>query len=165
MKRIVAVILLLCIGLSGCKVLEARIKDPVTFYYLQKEYSYGGTGSILAPEIRETYGEHRDLTYLLALYLVGPNDEEHTMPLPSGTKITSTVQENGTIVLTLSDVAQGMSEAELTLACACLSRTCFDFTDAKKVTVQLGERSISMTRSNLLLSDDNVNKAIMEEKE
>ena len=165
MKRIVAITLLLCFCLSGCKGLEARIKEPVTFYYLQKEYSYGSLGRILTPETRETYGEHRDLDYLMALYLMGPTEEEHTMPMPSGTKIISAVRENGTVVLVLSDAASVLSESELTLACACLSMTCFDFTEAKKVTVQVGERSISMTRSSLLLSDNNAENPIMEETE
>ena len=165
MKRFVAITLLLCFCLSGCKGLEARLKEPVTFYYLQKEYSYGGHGSILTSEIRETYGEHRGLDYLMALYLMGPTEEEHTMPVPSGTKIISAVQENGAVVLVLSDAASVLSESELTLACACLSMTCFDFTDAKKVTLQVGERSISMTRSSLLLSDNNAENPIMEEKE
>lgn len=158
MKRMIAIVLLLCLCFSGCAVLGERIKEPVTVYYLQKEFDYGDLGSVMAPEIRETYGERRDLSYLMALYLVGPTSEEHRMPIPSGTKITSTVQENGNIVLELSDAAQSMSESELTLACACLSMTCFDFTQSQKVTVQIGERSISMTRSSLLLSDNSAGK-------
>ena len=50
-----------------------------------------------------------------------------------------------------------LSGVDLTLACACLARTCFSLTDAQSVTISsegLGFVSMTLTRDSLVLSDD-----------
>ena len=46
-----------------------------------------------------------------------------------------------------------LSDAEFSLACACLSMTCMELVNAEKVTIVSGSRSLTLSRDNLLLND------------
>jgi hypothetical protein len=152
MKRIAALMVALSIFLSGCGFFGDRIREPVTFHYLcsvyQKELC-----CVIVSEEREAAGHTADLSYLLALYQMEPANEEFRSPLPSGTKIVSNVQD-GNIFLELSDTAATLSDLEYSIACACLTLTCLDITDAESVTVRCGSRSKTMTQSSLTLYDE-----------
>lgn len=153
MKRFLGSVLIFCILLSGCSVLGERLKEPVSFYYLRSEYQYFVQDGVIASEEREAAGHRNDLSYLLALYLMGPADEELNSPIPRGTKIFNTEQTAEGIVLNLSDLDAALSDADFSLACACLSLTCFELTDSQSVTVNSGERSVTMDRDTLSLYD------------
>ncbi|MEE0110748.1 MAG: hypothetical protein UEP57_07695 [Oscillospiraceae bacterium] len=153
MKRCFCLFLILCLLLSGCGILGERIKEPVTFYYLRSEYQYGTQDAVISSEEREASGHLEDLSYLLALYLMGPADEELKSPLPHGTNIFSAEQSASVITLRLSDTAKTMTDTEFSLACACLSLTCLDLTDAKSVTIISGDRIVTMSRDTLTLYD------------
>ena len=148
--RILCLILVFCFLLSGCSFFGERIREPVTFYYLCKNYQEN-LCCVLTPEEREASGHTGDLPYLLALYLMGPTDDEHMSPLPSETHITSSF-EGETIILTLSDTAS-LSDIDYSLACACLTMTCLDMSDAEKVIIRSGDREKVMTRNSLTLYD------------
>ncbi len=150
MKRIVCLGLLLCLLMPGC---ADPFKEPVTFYYLRKEFQFGVEDGVIASEAREASGHTDDLSYLIALYLMGPANEQLTSPLPNGTRIlTSRVDQ--IIYLDLSDHAQDLADSDFTLACACLSLTCFGITNAQEVIITCGSRSITMDRDSLSLFDD-----------
>lgn len=151
MKRMLCLILLLCL-LSGCGMLGERIKEPVTFYYLCADYQKNLCCAISSEE-REASGHSGDLSYLLALYLMGPSGEDLVTPLPRGTRIYSAKQEENTILLNMSDTSQTLTDAEFSLACACLTMTCLDITGAEQVTITSGSRSTTMSRDNLMLTD------------
>ncbi len=153
MRRILGVFLLFCLTLSGCGLSGERLTDPVTFYYLQSDYFSGGQESILAPEEREAAGHRQDLVYLLALYRMGPSTKGLVSPLPRGTQITVSGQDGKAVQLSLSENAEKLTDAELSLACACLTMTVLDLTGAEKVTVTCGSRSVTMSRENLTLFD------------
>ena len=148
--RILCLFLVFCFLFSGCSFFGERIREPVTFYYLCSTYQEN-LCCVLAPEEREASGHVGDLPYLLALYLMGPTDDEHMSPLPSGSRITSSF-EGDTIVLTLSDTSS-LSDIDFSLACACLTMTCLEMTDAETVIIRNGDREKSMTRSSLTLYD------------
>lgn len=154
MKRAFICILIMGLLFSGCSLLEPRMMDPVTFYYLEKDYLYGEQSSVLAAEMREASGHRSDISYLMALYLMGPTEEEHMTPLPAGTRIYASEEEGGGIRLELSEASGKLSDSEYSLACACLAMTCFDISEAEKITVVSGERSITMNRNSLTLFDD-----------
>lgn len=163
MKRIVAWIAVLAFLLCGCDTDLSPSSETVTFYFLQKEFNYEQYESVIVAEKRDSTGMRRDLSYMLALYLMGPVEEEHTTPLPSGTRIYHSTDEEGNIQLELSAAARSMSDAELSIAAACLAMTCFDITDAESVTVENGERSITMNSQNLTLVDHSANADVTEE--
>ncbi|MGM9549806.1 MAG: GerMN domain-containing protein [Faecousia sp.] len=161
MKRIACLLLSLCLLLSGCS--GERIKDPVTFYYPRQEYQYGTADGVIASELREASGHTGDLRYLLALYLIGPSSEDLVSPLPRGTRLLQARQEGSAVTLELTDTAQAMTDAEFTLACACLTMTCLSVTGAEKVTITSGSRCVTMSPDSLTLFDDSTAASTTEE--
>ena len=153
MKRYISLIMIICLFLSGCTLWGERIKEPVTFYYLRSDYAFFETDSVFVPEEKEASGHRDDLSYLLRLYLMGPSNEELVPPLPRGTRILSLQQTERSIRIELSENTQDMADIDYSLACSCLSLTCFDLTQVKTVTVTDGDRSITLTRDNLVLND------------
>jgi len=150
MKKMIALILAACLLLSGCSMLGDRIKDPVTFYYIRGDYQTS-MGQVIASEYREASGHRGDLSYLLALYSMGPAEDDFTSPLPKGTKIMVTEHTEAGIVLNLSENLDNISDAEFTLAGACLGLTCLELTDAQQITILCGDRSMNVTANNLLM--------------
>lgn len=155
MKRLFSLILILSFFLSGCQALGGRIKEPVDFYYIRSDYQED-LSTAFVREQREASGHLDDLSYLMALYLMGPVDESLRSPIPAGTRIF--VEENNAynVKLTLSDTEKSMTDAEFSIACACLSLTCLELTDTKEVTVTSGNRSVTMNRDNLEFTDGSI---------
>lgn len=158
MRKILCCLLFLSLLLSGCQLSGDLIKEPVTFYYVRADYQKDLSG-IFVSEQREASGHLEDLSYLIALYLMGPVDESLRSPIPAGTRIY--VEENNTynVKLKLSDTEKTMTDAEFSLASACLSLTCLELTGTEKVTVISGNRSVTMTPDNLELSDISVHNS------
>lgn len=164
MRRFLSLILVLALCLSGCGFRGDSQKEPVMFYYLR---TYSGsdtydnffTEGIIGSESREASGHQQDLSYLLAMYLQGPLDPELTSPFPVGCQVTEILQEEGQLTLRLSRMITAKTDMELTIACACLAKTCLDLTDAD--TVHIESRDLdgkvlftrSFTRDNLVLKD------------
>ena len=153
MTRVVALLLCVCLVLSGCGFFSDRLTEPVTFYYLEKEFQFGNHPSLIVSEEREASGHRNDLSYLLALYLMGPAEEEHQSPLLPGTRILKAEQNSGIITLELFNPAYTYSDSELSLVCACLTLTCLDITDASQVNITYQEHTITMTKDSITLFD------------
>lgn len=156
MKRSLCVLLcvLFLIGLCGCSTPLSGSGEPVSFYYRRADFQYHGTDNVIVPEQREISGHGGDLHYLISLYLVGPLDDSLVSPFPTGTRLLETQQNGMELLLTLSDSAASLSDSAFSLACTCLALTCMSFTNAETVTVSSGERVMTITTDNLLLSDD-----------
>ena len=157
MRKIIALTLavLLLIGLTGC----IAIDETATFYYARFEdsYLYGMDNAVIAGEYRDVSGHSGDLKYLLTLYFHGPTTEYLRSPFPSGLVLRSVDRVDQTIHVELSASLTMLTGTDLTLACACLARTCFSLTDAQSVTISsdgLGFVSMTLTRDSLLLVDD-----------
>ena len=62
-----------------------------------------------------------------------------------------------TLIIELTPSLTVLNGTDLTLACACLAKTCFALSDAQAVTISaqgLGFVSMTLTRDSLLLADD-----------
>jgi len=163
LKRVFCLILAFSLLLSGCSFFGERIKAPVTFYYLCDKYQEE-LCCVIASEEREASGHVGDLPYLLALYLMGPTSDELLSPLRAGTRISS-VLEDDHIYLELSGIADSMSDIDFSLACACLTLTCLDITDAKEVTIRSGDRTKTLSHELLTLYDTTGETIAMEESQ
>ena len=157
MRKIIALALaiLLVVSLTGC----IDTGDTATFYYTRFEdsYLYGMDNAVIAGEYRDVAGHSGDLKYLLTLYLHGPTMEFLHSPFPSGLVLRSVEQDGSNLHVELSASLTMLTGTDLTLACACLARTCFSLTDAQSVTISsdgLGFVSMTLTRDSLLLVDD-----------
>ena len=156
MKRSLCVLLcvLFLIGLCGCSTPLSGSGEPVSFYYRRADFQYHGTDNVIVPEQREISGHGGDLHYMISLYLVGPLDDSLVSPFPKGTRLLDTQQNGLALLLTLPASAASLSDSAFSLACTCLGLTCMSFTNAETVTVSSGERVMTITTDNLLLSDD-----------
>lgn len=148
MKRLTAIILI-CLLLSGC---GNGLKEPVTFYYLNANYEET-MSSVIGSEQREASGHAEDLAYLMALYLMGPASEDLQSPLPQGVHMFSIEHRNSAITLRLSSPSTPMTDAQYTLAFSCLSMTCLEITGAESITISCGDRTMTLSASDLLLQD------------
>ena len=148
MKRLMCIIFSL-LFLSGCGILGERIKEPVTFYYVTVDYQKN-MDSVIGSEVREASGHRYDLPYLLALYSMGPSDEDLKAALPSNTRITPTEHTEAGIVLSISGQLDTMTDAEFTLASTCLAMTFMEITDTTQVTVISEGRRVTINTENVM---------------
>ena len=155
MKRLIALLLLLAMALSLCACAE---DTAVTYYYVRDEleYQYGTSTGVMVGERRSAAGHVDDLRYLLIIYFHGPVTDYLESPFPSGTSLEELTQEEDHLDIQLSGIVSVMEGTDLTLACACLARTCFGLTDVESVTIHaesLSAVSMTFTRDSLLLMD------------
>lgn len=160
MKRFVSFLLILTLLLSGCSIIQEQFKDPVTYYYLRAHsdpdtrdvfFSDGVIGS----ELREGSGHRNDLNYLLSIYLQGPLDERLHSPFPAGCRIVNIKKDDSLLTVVLSPNITELSDMDLTVACACLAKTCMTLTDANTVQIESssadGTLSVSRTYTQEML--------------
>ena len=157
MRKIIALALaaVLLLGLTGC----VDTSETAVFYYARYEdaYLYGQENAVIAGEYRDVSGHRQDLKYLLTLYFHGPTMEYLRSPFPSGLVLRSVERRQDTLYIELSASLTMLSGTDLTVACACLARTCFSLTDAETVAISsdgLGFVSTTLTRDSLVLFDD-----------
>ena len=161
MKRILIVILFVCFALpfSACGKKTDELQVPANFYYLRQDFLYGVEDGVISSEAREAVHIKDNLTVLLTEYLKGPKENQLTRCVPASVSVVAVKREDRTITLMLSPDFARLSGVDLTLACACLSMTVLDYTDADAVEIMaedelLGDsEQIKMTREDLLLLD------------
>ena len=161
MKRFISMILVFSILLSGCSFFGERIKNSVTVYYLCDNYEEE-LCCVIVPEEREASGHIGDLPYLLALYLMGPTNEESLSSPYPGLQL-SAKQSGNHIDLDLKNLPAAVSEIDFSLICACLAMTSLDITGAEDVTIYSGERTRTLSRESLTLYDTDVEPISTEE--
>ena len=151
MKRIIC--LLICLGylLCGCQK-----QDTIQFYYQRASYQYGTEDGVIAVEKRDVSSNPSDLSFIIALYLVGPHNTEYKVPFAGKAKLLGIEKENNILTLTFTDTELYQSKLEFTLSCACLAMTCMELENVDCVTIVSGERTHSLTRDVLTLYDSGV---------
>ena len=160
MRKMTALLLSIAVilSLTGCR---SDLK-PVDFYYPRQTDSiqFGVPDGLISSDPREVAGHTGDLRYLISLYLRGPLDSGLQSPFPEGTMLEDISTEDGVVTVSLSREFSQLSGMELTLACACLSSTCFGLTDAEFVTILspktelYSQVEVTMDRNCLTLLDD-----------
>lgn len=164
MKRILSFLLtlILLLPLSACG--SDGPQDPGNFYYLRTEAQYEGTDGIIAPEERELKDLRDDIGALLKEYLQGPSDKALESPFPRDTTLLDWQMIRGSLHLNLSDSFAQLSGIDLSLACACLARTCLELTQASTIRIRAdgamlnGSTYVILSNDNLFLSDDSLDK-------
>ena len=158
MKRFLSILLIVLLCLSGCSIGHEQFKDPVTFYYLRDYsdldnrdafFSEGALGS----ELREASGHRNDLNYLVSIYLQGPLDGNLRSPFPVGCRPMDIRQDDGILYLVLSPAITGLGEMELTVACACLAKTCMELVTVDAVQIEGSTPDGSATVSRIFTAD------------
>lgn len=164
MRRLTAIFLLITMaaGLFGCRIQEAR--TPCTFYYYRSDPKFAGTDGVIAPEQRDLAGVEGDLDAILALYLKEPMNHDLENPLPDGCPVPSWQLSEDTLYLHFSQELAQLSGMDLTLAASCLAHTFLELTGAERLTLTAdgkllnGETNLTLTREQLILRDDSLDK-------
>lgn len=156
------VVLSLLLSMAGCGG-ETTI-DPGDFYYCSAAPVYDGTDGIIAPEVRELQGLRGNLDAMLSAYFSGPVSSDLVSPFPRETELLGWSMDESVLELNLSGAFAELSGIDLTIACACISRTFLGLTDAVIIRIQAngavlnGSEYIEMTQSSLSLADDSIDK-------
>lgn len=155
MKRIIAGILLavILLNLTGCVFTSEDTGDTITLYYIRSEYQYHNVDNVIVGEER-TLASKTEIAHLLDLYLAGPVDDGLVSPIPKDTELLGIQEYSGLLEITFSDTESVLSDVQFSLACVCLGKTMMEDPDIIQVTVFSGERSMTVDRTNYLLTDE-----------
>ena len=160
MKRKLSILLSLCLILTLCGCLaqtQANKEGCVEFFYPRQTASIAEhpSGGVLVGETRDVGEKQGDLEALLALYLRGPQSSPLRSPFPSGCHVESLNFEEGTLHVTLDESLAKLEGMDLTVACACLAKTCLALTDAEAVHIAC-DSSDSASSVNLTFRQDSL---------
>lgn len=133
MKRVLAVILVLCMVLSGCGGTKNDGGSQVEFYYAVRSAETLGSAQTIGVERRMTHAT--SLMSVLELYFRGPSEERLISPFPAGTEVVSLLEQNGTPELVLSSQFFSLRAVELSIATGCLAKTICGYTGAQSVII------------------------------
>lgn len=144
MKKILYILLILILVLSqtACGKNDKQIDVPVNFYFPLANTAYGTQSGVIGAEIHDAEGHETDFYHLLRNYFEGPVSEEFVTFLPKGTELISFYDFDGRVQIILSPQISQLSEAELTVACACITRTVIELTDAASVQISADDNSL-----------------------
>lgn len=161
MRRCIAILLTLSLSvcLFGCSF--SGIKEPVEFYYprRQADLALSPEDGAIVSEMREASGHRSDLYYLLSLYLQGPLDSKLVSPFPAGTRLVEVRSEDSVLHVTLNEAFAGLTGLDLTIACACLAKTCLSMSGAEQVHIETAPSTtgdfidLTLDRDSLLLEE------------
>ena len=153
MKRIIVILLIAAMLLSGCSLFSSGKRQPVLFYYQPVNFRLGQSNGAIAAEERDGTGHITDIDYLLRLYLTGPLTENLISPFPADVQLTSVRTGQNKVTVNLTGDPSSLSATQKTLACACLTLTCLELTEEESVMIFWGDEIILMDRSVLTLFD------------
>ena len=160
MRKIIVFMLILSLLLTGCAREDRGFITALKFYYPLQNADYSMGASYLQPELREGGGLDKSVANILNHYLEGPADlETYRMPFQYNTKVVSISREIGILNVTLSSGFATYTDLDLIIACACITMTCLELSDAQTIRIRAqdatldGAEFIEMSKSSLLLID------------
>ena len=164
MKKWISFALVLSLALSvwGCG--SDTFKDPGNFYYRRIDSQFEGTDGIIAPEIREMKDLRGNIGKILQAYMEGPESSDLESPIPRDTTILEWKMIYSSLHINFSNQFAQLSGIDLTVACACIAKTCMELTDATTIRIRAdgallnGSTYIVMTEENLNVIDDSIDK-------
>lgn len=136
MKRIIC--LFLAFGfllLTGCTHENDTQYTSVNFYYKADPLNYESEDGVITVEVRRIYGAADDYTDLLVQYLNGARRRGCVSPFPAGTTLEEFNIVGTEAVVVLSSHLSLLTDYELMIACVCLARTVYDFSDVQSVRI------------------------------
>lgn len=161
MKRVLCILLCVCLilPLLGCNQ-TVEIEKPVTYYYRRTEVSYGTSDGVIGSEQRESIGHENDMFYLLAQYVSGPHSAEFSQTFPDNLIVVSVHRSKKLVRIVFSYHFAELTGIDLTIACACITKTVMDLTGTDAVQISAAgelldeQQTITMDRNSLLLLDE-----------
>lgn len=164
MKKQLSLLLILALLLSllGCN--SESYDDPGHFYYKRTQSLFEGSEGIIAPEVREMKDLRGNTERILQTYLQGPQSDDLESPIPRDTEILEWKMIHSSLHINFSSSFAQLSGVDLTIACACIAKTCMELTDAKTVRIRAdgvllnGSTYVVINEENLKLEDDSLDQ-------
>ena len=160
MKYIISITLVLLLLLSACTTPNPTYEDPVSFYYIQNDVVFGSKSGVMKKTVREAGNNAGDYFELTKLYLNGPTTYDCVSPFPAGTTLEELHWDQNRIQVLLSPQITTLSGSELTVACACLTRTLTEMTGIRTVQIRStvgllnGEKVLTMSADSIIYWDE-----------
>ena len=132
MKRFICLILVIQMitVLCACNN-KHKVKNPVNQYYLSADITESNL--LIRPEVCEA---HESLVEQINNYLRGPSDEAYFSPFPDNVYVIAINQSDSISEIILSDSFASLTGYDLTIACACLTKTLQELVDTKLVKIR-----------------------------
>lgn len=160
MKRYISVALAIIILLiSGCSEQDDSQYTAINFYYKTESISFDSDSGVITSESRQIRGNADDYNELLIQYLNGARKRGCVSPFPAGTTLEEFSLNETEAIVVLSSHLSLLTDYDLMVACVCLAKTVFDFTDVKTVQIRSlhnylnGEPSIIIERDGYVQWD------------
>lgn len=154
---IVPIAIALIIFLVGCNATQPVMKNPVNVYYCREKVDYNSDmGAFASKQLDFGNWEDRILPFL-NFYISAPVGEGMISPFPAGAGINGIEYQDSLLNVQLNLQFSGLSASELSVACACISLTLFELTDAYSISFSFyginNETVAVMSRDNLKFKD------------
>lgn len=164
-KKFISILLsLLClVAFSSCTGYKNSPSNiNVNFYYLRSSTEYNTENGLVFAEKRSVaeFSSDEDWVKFINLYLRGSIADDYISPFPEGTTLQRHSINENTITVFLSNQISQLEGYDLTLACACLTKTIMESRPVHAVEIRaeggkMGDHiSITMTEESLLLLDN-----------
>lgn len=162
MKRLICafLILVLSVFLFACQPKIEPILQPVNFYYRNAQLRYGSDDGLISAQITESASFAGNVLAILNEYLKGPDSDRFSVTFPASTKVLELEFVGSTAYLQMNDSFSRLTGIDLTIACACITKTTIELTGASAVCISAvnesldGAPSITMDESSLILIDN-----------
>lgn len=153
MKRAIS-LMIVCIIFLFHSACSAQKETYVTFYYKAATSDDSFPVSLIVSEERMHSVSRNDYSVLLQRYLAGPQDPRNESPFPAGTTLNRLTFSKKRAYITLSDEIASLSGTELSVACACLTKTIEEMTGVESVELSLVSSLINNDPYIILRSSD-----------
>lgn len=156
------IILSMLICLPACG--KNKLKDPGNFYYRRTDTVYVDDNSVIAPEQRELAGMREDIGSVLESYLRGPVSSELESPFPRDVAVVQWSMIGTCLHIEMNESFSQLTGIDLTIACACITRTILELTGAESVQIRAkgamldGAKYIRMTNNSISFADNSMDK-------
>ena len=146
--------------LWGCAGKKDEFKEPVTFYYCNKDIVYNSDSGVISPEVREGASYHGNLASFLRAYLLGPASSDLQRFIPADVQLISCQVDGDTVSLIMSNQMTQLSGVALSMACSALLLTVNGYSGAQTLRLSVedgqldGKNEIVLSVDDIVLMDE-----------
>jgi len=156
MKRISLIILIICMlfSLCACRTNQSHTDTYANYYYRALELQYGTSEPVIVCERRSIIQFNNDFALILENYINGPKMSNHTTPFPAGTYLEQVTLGNDRAYVILSSHLSLLTGSDLTIACACLTKTVTELAGVHSVEISAKDGTLNGAPSMVLTEKD-----------
>lgn len=140
--------------LCGCSGKKDDFKEPVLFYYCNKDIYYNSDTGVISPETREGASYHGNLTSFVRAYLLGPSSTDLQQFIPADVRLLSCQEDGNTVSLVMSNQMTQLSGVDLSMACSALLLTVNGYSGAQILRLSAEDGQLDGKNEIVLSMDD-----------